>query len=68
MHRHRHRHRHRHGHGHGHGHRHTRLCTPRTEPVSQGADVIYADVWASMGQKAEAEARTKIFAPYQVGA
>jgi len=32
----------------------------------KGADVIYADVWASMGQKAEAEARTKIFAPYQV--
>jgi len=32
----------------------------------KGADVIYADVWASMGQKEEAEARAKIFAPYQV--
>jgi len=31
-----------------------------------GADAIYADVWASMGQKEEAEARAKIFAPFQV--
>ena len=30
------------------------------------ADIIYTDVWASMGQKDEAEAREKIFAPYQV--
>lgn len=30
------------------------------------ADVIYADVWASMGQEAEAEARKKIFKPYQI--
>ncbi|KAL1514641.1 hypothetical protein AB1Y20_003734 [Prymnesium parvum] len=30
------------------------------------ADVVYADVWASMGQKEEAEARAKIFKPYQV--
>lgn len=30
------------------------------------ADVVYTDVWASMGQEAEAEARAKIFAPYQV--
>src|SRR5512142_1521456 len=30
------------------------------------ADVVYTDVWASMGQEAEAEARKKIFMPYQV--
>jgi ornithine carbamoyltransferase len=30
------------------------------------ADVLYTDVWASMGQEAETEARKQIFAPYQV--
>lgn len=30
------------------------------------ADVVYTDVWASMGQEAEAAERAKIFAPYQV--
>ncbi len=32
----------------------------------KGADVIYTDVWASMGQENEQEQRAKIFAPYQV--
>ena len=32
----------------------------------KGADIIYTDVWASMGQKEEAEERRKIFDPYQV--
>jgi len=38
------------------------------DPVAgvAGADVIYADVWASMGQKEEADERARIFAPYQV--
>ena len=30
------------------------------------ADVVYTDVWASMGQKEEAEEREKIFQPFQV--
>ena len=37
------------------------------EAVS-GADVVYTDTWASMGQEAEKEQRAKIFAPYQVNA
>jgi len=35
------------------------------EAVS-GADVVYTDTWASMGQEAEAEARRKAFKRYQV--
>jgi len=31
-----------------------------------GADAVYTDVWASMGQEAEAAERREIFAPYQV--
>ncbi len=38
------------------------------EEAALDADVIYTDVWASMGQEAEAEERKKIFAPYQVHA
>ena len=32
----------------------------------EGADVIYTDVWASMGQKEEADEREKIFSNFQV--
>jgi len=32
----------------------------------QGADVIYTDVWTSMGQEAETERRLKVFAPFQI--
>jgi ornithine carbamoyltransferase len=31
-----------------------------------GADAVYTDVWASMGQEGEADDRARIFAPYQV--
>jgi ornithine carbamoyltransferase len=34
----------------------------------RGADVIYTDTWASMGQEAEHAARVKVFRPYQVNA
>ena len=33
-----------------------------------GADVVYTDTWASMGQEAEHDARVKVFRPYQVNA
>jgi ornithine carbamoyltransferase len=39
-----------------------------TDPVDavKDADVVNTDVWASMGQESEQEARKKIFKPYQV--
>lgn len=32
----------------------------------KGADIIYTDVWASMGKESEREERIKVFKPYQV--
>ncbi len=32
----------------------------------RGADAVYTDVWASMGQESEAADRSKIFRPFQV--
>ena len=36
------------------------------EEAVAGAQAVYTDVWASMGQEDEAAEREKIFAPYQV--
>ena len=43
-------------------------CTDNVLEAAAGADVLYTDVWASMGQEAEAEARKKIFKNYQINA
>jgi ornithine carbamoyltransferase len=44
------------------------VVTNDPEEAVSGADVVYTDVWASMGQEAEAEKRKHIFRPYQVNA
>ncbi len=43
-------------------------CTITNDPDTAvlGADVVYTDVWASMGREAEAAARRNAFQPYQV--
>ena len=43
-------------------------CTESVLEAAKGADVLYTDVWASMGQEDEAEARKKIFKNYQINA
>ena len=42
--------------------------TLTTSPAeaAKDADVVYTDVWASMGEESEAEERKKVFAGYQV--
>ncbi len=43
-------------------------CTEDILAAAKDADVLYTDVWASMGQEAEAEERKKIFKNYQINA
>ncbi len=40
--------------------------TQDAEEACQGADVLYTDVWVSMGNEAEAEERKRRMAPYQI--
>jgi len=42
------------------------FCTEEPQLAVSGADIVYTDVWASMGQEAEAQERRAIFANYQV--
>jgi ornithine carbamoyltransferase len=36
--------------------------------AAEGADIVYTDVWVSMGQEEEQRVREKVFRPYQVNA
>lgn len=44
------------------------LLTEEPDKVVQGADVVYTDVWTSMGQEAEAPRRRRAFSGYQLNA
>ncbi len=38
------------------------------EAAASRANILYTDVWVSMGQEAEKESRERVFAPYQLNA
>lgn len=42
------------------------VCTENVLEAAKDADVVYTDVWASMGQEGEAQERKKIFVNYQI--
>jgi len=42
------------------------ILTHDPETATKGVNVLYTDVWASMGQESEADDRTPIFQPYQI--
>lgn len=44
------------------------VCTESIAEAAEGADVLYTDVWASMGQEGEAAERRKAFAGYRIDA
>ena len=43
-------------------------CMVTNDPIEavSEADVVYTDVWTSMGREAEAQSRTRVFLPYRV--
>lgn len=41
-------------------------CSDNIEECVKDADIVYTDVWASMGQESEKEERNKIFKEYQI--
>jgi len=42
------------------------VCTEDVLEAAKGADVLYTDVWASMGQESEQKIREAAFAGYQI--
>jgi ornithine carbamoyltransferase len=42
------------------------IVTHDPQSAVRNAQVVYTDVWASMGQEAEAQDRIPVFLPYQV--
>jgi len=42
------------------------VCTEDLPAVAKGADMLYTDVWVSMGKEAEAASRLKILSGYQI--
>jgi len=44
------------------------IVTDFVPEAAGGAQVLYTDVWTSMGQESETEARLKVFEPYRIDA
>lgn len=42
------------------------VCTEDVRAAARGADVLYTDVWVSMGKEAEAAERLRLFQGYQI--
>ena len=42
------------------------ICTEDVKAAARGADVLYTDVWVSMGKEAESAARLKVLKGYQI--
>jgi ornithine carbamoyltransferase len=44
------------------------ICTEDLKAAASGADMLYTDVWVSMGKEAEAAERIKLLSSYQINA